>query len=143
MFMGEFSHSIDPKNRVIIPAKFRESLGEKFVMTAGLDGCLYLCTYKDWEAFATQLSGLPFTRESREFQRHFTQNAAEIEIDKQGRALIPANLKMRAGIEKDVVFVGVISKVELWAKERLDNAQPDATMEEIAEKMATEYGLRF
>ena len=143
MFMGEFNHSIDPKNRVIIPAKFREGLGDVFVVTAGLDGCLYLCPNKDWEEFVKKLSELPFTRETREFQRFFTQNAAEIEIDKQGRALIPANLKALAGIDKDVVFVGVIGKVELWAKERLDGVTPDASMEDIAEKLSTEYGLRF
>lgn len=143
MFMGEFNHSLDPKNRAFIPAKFREGLGESFVITAGLDGCLYLCPMSDWEAFATKLSELPFTKETREFQRFFMQNAAECEPDKQGRIIIPANLKELAGIEKDIVFVGVIGKVELWSKERLEAGKPDETMEEIAEKMSTEFGLRF
>ncbi len=143
MFMGEFNHTIDPKNRVIVPVKFRDELGECFVVTAGLDGCLYLCPQKDWEAFVEKLSQLPFTRETRELQRHFMQNAAECELDKQGRILIPANLKVLAGFEKDVVFVGVIGKVELWSKERLEANAPKSSMEEIAEKMSTEYGLRF
>ena len=143
MFMGEFNHSIDPKNRVIVPAKFREGLGENFVVSAGLDGCLYMWTYADWESFVLKLEELPFTRETRELQRFFSQNSSELEFDKQGRVLVPANLKKMAGIEKDVVFVGAIGKVELWAKERLDGVAPSAPMEDIAEKLATEYGLSF
>lgn len=143
MFMGEFNHVLDPKNRVIVPAKFREELKEKFVITAGLDGCLYILTYEYWERFVAQLAELPFTKQTRELQRFFTQNAAEAEIDKQGRIVIPANLKSLAGIDKDVVFVGVIGKIELWAKEKLENAQSDDTMENIAERMSTEFGLRL
>ncbi len=143
MFMGEFNHSIDPKNRVIVPAKFREGLGESFVASAGLDGCLYMWKYADWEGFVTRLEELPFTKETRELQRFFSQNSAELEFDKQGRVLIPANLKALAGIEKDVTFIGAIGKVELWARERLAGAAPSAPVEDIAEKLATEYGLRF
>ena len=143
MFMGEFNHVLDPKNRVIIPSKFREELKEKFVLTAGLDGCLYLLTYDYWERFAEQLAQLPFTKQTRELQRFFAQNAAETEIDKQGRIVIPANLKSLAGIDKDVVFVGVIGKIELWAKEKLESSQADDTMENIAERMSTEFGLRL
>lgn len=143
MFMGEFNHVLDPKNRVIVPAKFREELKEKFVLTAGLDGCLYLLTYEHWEKFAEQLAGLPYTKKSRDFQRFFTQNATEAEIDNQGRIVIPANLKKLAEINKDVVFVGVIGKIELWAKEKLENSQADDSMENIAEQMATEFGLKL
>ena len=143
MFMGEFNHVLDPKNRVIVPAKFREELKDRFVLTAGLDGCLYLLTYEYWEKFAAQLAELPFTRQTRELQRFFTQNAAEAEIDKQGRIVIPANLKSLAGIDKEVVFVGVIGKIELWAKEKLESSQADDTMENIAERMSTEFGLRL
>ena len=143
MFMGEFNHVLDPKNRVIVPAKFREELKDRFVLTAGLDGCLYLLTYEYWERFASQLAELPFTKQTRELQRFFTQNAAETEIDKQGRIVIPANLKSLAGIDKDVVFVGVIGKIELWAKEKLESSQADDTMENIAERMSTEFGLRL
>ena len=143
MFMGEFNHVLDPKNRVIVPAKFREELKDRFVLTAGLDGCLYLLTYEYWERFASQLAELPFTIQTRALQRFFTQNAAETEIDKQGRIVIPANLKSLAGIDKDVVFVGVIGKIELWAKEKLESSQADDTMENIAERMSTEFGLRL
>jgi len=143
MFMGEFNHTIDPKNRVIVPAKFREELGEAFVISAGLDGCLYLTKKSDWEAFAQRLAELPFTAETRQLQRHFMRNSLECEPDKQGRILIPQNLKDLAGLEKDVVLVGSVTKVEIWSKERLDGMSGDETMEEIAEKMSVDYNLRF
>lgn len=143
MFMGEYNHSIDPKNRVIVPAKFRDELGEGFVVTAGLDGCLYLCPKEDWMKFVEELRKLPITRETRELQRYFMKNAADCEIDKQGRILIPSNLKEIAGLYKDVVFVGVISKVELWSKERLEKNVPDEPMEDIAERLSAQYNLSF
>jgi len=143
MFMGQFNHTIDPKNRLFVPAKFREELGESFVITAGLDGCLYICTKSDFEEFASKLAQLPFTRETRELERFFMANAAECEQDKQGRFIIPTNLRELAGITKDIVFVGVISKIEVWSKERFEHQSPNASAEEIAEKMSTEYGLRF
>ena len=86
MFMGEFNHVLDPKNRVIVPAKFREELKDRFVLTAGLDGCLYLLTYEYWERFASQLAELPFTKQTRELQRFFTQNAAETEDSDPGQS---------------------------------------------------------
>ena len=143
MFMGEFNHVLDPKNRVIVPAKFREELKGKFIITTGLDGCLYILTYENWEKFAEELAKLPYTKDSRRFQRNFTQNANEVEIDNQGRIVIPANLKPKASINKDVVFVGVIGKIELWAKEVLENNDSDESMESIAEQMAVEYGLKL
>ena len=142
MFMGQYNHTIDEKGRVIVPSKFREELGEGFVVTAGLDGCLYLYPKKDWENFAAGLNQLPFTKEAREFQRHFMLNAAECEIDKQGRILIPQKLRIRAALEKEVVFVGMISKIELWDRERLESSS-DSSMDEIAEHVAETYGLRF
>lgn len=143
MFMGEFNHTIDPKNRVIVPAKFREALGENFVVSSGLDGCLYLTPAKDWEAFAGKLAELPNTREARQLQRFFMQNASECELDKQGRILVPQKLKELAELDKDVVLVGAGNKVELWSKARLDSISLDETMEDIVEKMSTEYGLKF
>ena len=88
MFMGEFNHTIDPKNRVIVPAKFREGLGEKFVVSAGLDGCLYLMKNEDWESFAESLNELPINKESRQLVRFFMRNAQECEPDKQGSSLV-------------------------------------------------------
>ena len=129
MFMGEFNHSIDPKNRVIVPAKFREGLGENFVVSAGLDGCLYMWTYADWESFVMKLEELPFTRETRELQRFFTQNASELEFDKQGRIIIPQELKSYAGIEKELVTMGAMSKIEIWSKEVWENPANNSKMD--------------
>lgn len=143
MFMGSFNHSIDPKNRVFVPSKFRDGLSDNFVITAGLDGCLYLCTYSDWESFVEKLAELPMKKETRELQRFFMQNAAEAAVDKQGRVIIPASLKSYAGIDKDVVFVGAIRKVELWSKERLENHTPVKDMDDIVETLSNEYGLKF
>ena len=143
MFMGEFNHTIDPKNRIIVPAKFRESLGDIFVIMIGLDGCLYLTTKEYWDAFAERLASLPFTAESRKLQRHFLRNSQECEPDKQGRILIPQNLKDLAGLEKDVVMVGSGNKIEIWSKERLDKITEDDEAEELTEKMSVEYNLKF
>lgn len=143
MFMGEYNHSIDAKGRLFVPAKFREELGDNFVVSAGLDGCLYLSTQNYFEEFAQNLAALPFTREAREMQRHFLMNASNGEIDKQGRILIPAKLKELANLTKDVVIVGVIKKIEIWDKETLEKGIRDKSMEDIAEKMSAEYGLRF
>ncbi|MCR5432326.1 MAG: division/cell wall cluster transcriptional repressor MraZ [Lachnospiraceae bacterium] len=143
MFMGQFNHTIDPKNRLFLPARFREELGDSFVVTAGLDGCLYICPKTDFEEFARKLAELPFTAETRQFQRFFMQNAAECEQDKQGRFIIPAILKELAGITKDIVFVGVISKIEVWSKERFEKSTLSESVEDIAEKMSTQFGLRF
>lgn len=141
--MGEYNHTIDNKNRVIVPVRFRTELGDSFVVTAGLDGCLYLYPMEDWNRFAEGLKSLPFTKEAREFQRHFMQNAAECELDKQGRILIPAKLKTSASLEKEVVFVGVISKVELWSADKLLQRSTNESVEDIAEKMSTQFGLTF
>ena len=143
MFMGEFDHTIDVKNRVIVPAKFRDELGEKFVVSAGLDGCLYLTKKEDWEEFAGRLAGLPMTKESRQLVRFFMKNAQECEPDKQGRIVIPQGLKELAGLEKDIVMIGSESKVEIWSKEKLDSQSGDESMEDIVEKLSTEYGLKF
>ena len=143
MFMGEFNHTIDPKNRVIVPAKYREELGEKFVVSAGLDGCLYLSKKEDWEEFSSHLAELPMKHETRQLVRFFMRNAQECEPDKQGRIIIPQKLKEHAALEKDVVLLGSGSKVEIWSKERLDNESLDESMEDIAERLSVEYGLKF
>ena len=106
MFMGTYDHSIDAKGRVIVPAKFREELGDSFVVTLGLDGCLFVYPQEDWEDFVKQLRELPGSKEARKLQRYFMAGAASCELDKQGRTLIPANLREKAGLEKDIVFVG-------------------------------------
>lgn len=143
MFMGEYNFTLDPKNRVSVPAKFREELGEKFVISSGMDGCLYLTTTAYWEEFSRKLSELPGTQEARMLQRFFNRNASEIEIDKQGRVLIPQKLKELAKLEKDVVVIGNGNKVEIWSEEKLDSMEFNESMESIAEKMSVEYGFKF
>ena len=141
MFMGEYNHTLDTKGRLIIPSKFRETLGEKFVVTKGLDGCLFVYANDDWNAFEQKLTSLPLiNKEARQFARFFLAGAATVEVDKQGRILLPAALREFAGLEKDVVLVGVGSRVEIWSKERyLENNDFD-DMDEIAEHMA-ELGI--
>ena len=126
MFMSQYNHTIDAKGRVIIPAKFREKLGDNFVITKGLDGCLYGYAREERSAFEEKLGTLPITnKNSRQFTRFFLAGAAECELDKQGRILIPGVLREFAGLEKDVVLVGVASKIEIWSKERWDEANGD------------------
>lgn len=135
MFKGEYNHTIDTKGRVIIPAKFREKLGESFVITKGLDGCLNGYSNEDWEVLEEKLSSMPLTnKESRQFSRFFLAGAADCEVDKQGRVLIPTVLREFAQLEKDVVFVGVSKRIEIWSKERWAEvtAQYDDNMDEIA-----------
>lgn len=140
--MGEFNHSIDAKGRIIVPAKFREDLGEEFVVTLGLDGCLFLYPDSEWREFVEQLKHLPGNRQARQLQRYFLAGATTCEIDKQGRILIPAKLREHAKLEKDVVFVGVLGKIEIWSKELWDANDDYGDMETIAENMS-ELGISF
>ncbi len=142
MFMGTYAHSIDAKGRVIVPAKFRETLGDSFVVTLGLDGCLFVYPEEEWEDFIKQLKGLPGSKEARKLQRYFTAGAAPCDVDKQGRVLIPSNLREKAGLEKDIVFVGVMSKIEIWSKERWDENEDFDNVDDIAERMS-EFGLSY
>ena len=141
MFMGEYNHTIDAKGRLIIPSKFRESLGDTFVVTKGLDGCLFVYDNEEWNAFEEKLKSLPITnKEARQFVRFFLAGAAEVEVDKQGRILVPNILREFAQISKDVVLIGVASRIEIWSKERFDGMAAYEDMDEIAEHMA-ELGL--
>lgn len=141
MFMGEYNHTIDTKGRLIIPSKFRETLGEEFVVTKGLDGCLFVYDNKEWAAFEEKLKSLPLTnKDARQFVRFFLAGAAMAEVDKQGRILVPSVLREFAALEKEVVLIGVASRVEIWSKERWESSASYEDMEEIAEHMA-ELGL--
>lgn len=141
MFMGEYNHTIDTKGRLIIPSKFREILGDAFVVTKGLDGCLFVYDNEEWKRFEEKLRSLPITnKEARQFVRFFLAGAAEAEVDKQGRILIPNVLREFAELTKDVVLVGVGSRIEIWSRERFEDAAAFDDMDEIAEHMA-ELGL--
>ncbi|ADD02747.1 MraZ protein [Thermoanaerobacter mathranii subsp. mathranii str. A3] len=138
MLMGQYEHTIDAKGRVIIPAKFREELGEKFVLTKGLDNCLFVYSLEEWKNIEAKLKTLPLTKkDARAFTRFFLAGAVECEIDKQGRILIPANLREYAKIEKDVIFIGVSTRVEIWSKEVWEeySNNTDVSFEEIAEHL--------
>ena len=113
MFIGEYQHSLDSKNRIIVPSKLREGLGDKFIISKGLDGCLYAYPIDEWQKFEEKLKNLPLTnRDARAFVRFFVAGATEVETDKQGRGLIPANLREYAGIEKEIVTIGALNKVD-------------------------------
>lgn len=141
MFMGEYNHTVDAKGRLIIPSKFREVLGDEFVVTKGLDGCLFVYENSEWQAFEEKLQTLPITnKDARQFVRFFLAGAASVEVDKQGRILLPNVLREFAEISKDVVLIGVASRIEIWSKERWDGAATYEDMESIAEHMS-ELGL--
>lgn len=138
MFIGEYQHSLDSKNRIIIPSKIREDLGARFVITKGLDNCLYVYPMNEWENLEIKLKTLPLTsKDARAFVRFFFSGATECEMDKQGRTTIASNLLQYAGIEKDVVIIGVSNRLEIWGKEgweEYNNLNID--FNEIAEKMS-------
>ena len=137
MFMGEYNHTIDAKGRVIVPSKFREALGDAFVVTKGLDGCLFAYDNEEWAAFEEKLKSLPITnKDARQFVRFFLAGATEAEVDKQGRILLPGSLREFAALLKDVVLIGVGSRIEIWSKERYDGTASYEDMDAIAEHMA-------
>lgn len=137
MFMGEYNHTIDAKGRLIIPSKFREVLGDEFVVTKGLDGCLFVYDNNEWTAFEEKLKSLPLTnKDARKFVRFFLAGAANVEVDKQGRILVPSVLREFGELNKDVVLVGVASRIEIWSKERWNSTADYEDMDEIAEHMA-------
>ena len=136
MFMGEYNHTVDAKGRLIVPSKFREQLGEEFVVTKGLDGCLFVYDNTEWKALEEKLHALPLTNaNARKVTRFFLAGATACEVDKQGRILLPAVLREFAGIEKEAVLVGVGSRIEIWSKDTWNKMNTYDDMEEIAESM--------
>ena len=139
MLIGEYAHSIDAKGRLIMPAKLKEDIGEKFVITKGLDGCLFVYSQKEWKNFEEKLRAFPLTnKDARALMRFFLAGAMECEIDKQGRFLITSNLRDFAGLEKEVIIVGVLNKIEIWSKDKWTAYTEKENLEadEIAEKMS-------
>ena len=136
MFMGEYNHIIDAKGRLIIPARFRELLGEEFILTKGLDGCLSIYPMDAWEAFETKLRALPLTnKNARTFTRFFVAGATNCELDRQGRILVPQTLREFAGLEKEVVLTGNLDRIEIWSKEKWSENCNYDDMDSIAESM--------
>ena len=143
MFMGEYNHTVDAKGRLIVPSKFREALGSEFVLTKGLDGCLFVFPMKEWEAFEEKLRSLPLIdKNARKFSRFFLAGASTCELDKQGRILVPGTLREFAQMDKEVVLTGMLDRIEVWSKEQWleNNAYDD--MDDIAQSMQ-ELGLNI
>ncbi|ERK30828.1 MULTISPECIES: division/cell wall cluster transcriptional repressor MraZ [Clostridium] len=138
MFIGEYNHGLDAKNRMIIPSKLREELGNKFILTKGLDGCLYAYPLNEWKILEEKLKSLPLTnKDARAFVRFFFSGATEIELDKQGRGLIPQNLLEYAKIEKEIVSIGVLTRVEIWSKDKWNEYNDEnIDYDSLAEKMS-------
>ena len=157
LFMGTYNHTVDPKGRIIVPSKFRELLGENFVVCRGLDKCLWVFTEKEWDDFSGRLYSLQTSNRDVAFAnsdlklsstdirylvRFFTGSCTETCLDKQGRILITQPLRDYAALDKDVVLVGVSNKIEIWDKERWDQVSGFDNIEEIAERMG-ELGFGF
>ncbi len=137
MFMGEYNHTVDAKGRLIVPSKFRELLGDEFVVTKGLDRCLFVYPSDEWENIQGNFRNVSqFSKEARKLARFFFAGAAMCEVDKQGRILLPAVLREYAGLEKDVVLAGVLNRIEIWDKERWCETSEYDDVEEIGEHMA-------
>ncbi len=142
MFIGEYEHSVDAKGRVIMPAKLRDDIGEKFILTKGLDGCLFAYSQNEWLNFEEKLKTLPLTnKNARDFVRFFLSGAIECEIDKQGRFLIPSNLRSYAMLDKEIVIIGVGTRIEIWNREVWNKTGENISADEIAENMDKLLGI--
>lgn len=141
MFMGEYHHTIDEKGRIIIPSKFREDLGEKFIITRGIENCLFVYSLSSWEKITNKLEALPFTKkDARQFVRFFLSGATTAEFDKQGRVNITSPLISYANLQKDCVVIGTGDRLEIWSQEDwnafFDSAS--SNMSDIAENLFNE-----
>ncbi|MDY0408099.1 division/cell wall cluster transcriptional repressor MraZ [Virgibacillus soli] len=138
MFMGEFQHNFDTKGRIIVPSKFREDLGASFVVTRGLDKCLFAYPMEEWKILEEKLKQLPLTKkDARAFTRFFFSGAIECEIDKQGRINVPQPLRKYASLDRECVVIGVSNRIEFWAKEVWEEyfVESEESFAEIAENL--------
>ena len=137
MFMGEYHHSIDDKGRVTIPSKVRYELGENFVVTRGLDNCLFIYPKDEWTNIINKYKELPNTKDARNFMRFFLSGATMCEFDKQGRINIPSPLIKYADLTKECVVIGVNDRLEVWSKERWENFinENEDDLSDIADKL--------
>lgn len=132
-FTGEYRHSLDSKGRLIVPSRFRDKLGSRFMIGRGYDACLVIYDMEDWEAFSARLAALPGNSvKARQLVRYFMSGTMEVEVDKQGRILLPQQLRDIAGITKDVVFAGSGARAELWDADKYDAMTSAETTESIA-----------
>ena len=138
MLIGEYHHNIDEKGRLIIPSKFRDEIGKEFIVTGGLDGCLFIYSKSQWEKIVSKLQTLPFTKkDARTFNRFFLSSATVCEFDKQGRINIPSNLINYASIQKECTIIGVNDRLEVWASDKFDTLIEENTsaIEGVAENL--------
>ena len=136
MLMGEYEHTLDAKGRISMPAKLRKDMGDTFILTKGLDGCLFAFSQEEWLNFENKLKLLPLSdKNARNFVRFFLAGATECELDKQGRFLIPINLRGAASLEKEAVIIGVGTRLEKWNKAIWEQKDEEISLEEIAENM--------
>jgi len=142
MFYGEFTHALDEKNRLIVPmrlrGKIKETFVERFIITKGLDNCLFLFTVDEWRLFENKTKALPLTgKDARAYTRHLFSGASECTIDKQGRISIPLYLKNYAQIRKDVIVIGVMNRIEIWSREKWISysKNTERSVNEIAEQL--------
>lgn len=134
MLIGEYQHNIDPKGRVFIPARFREDLGERFFVTRGPDSCLFAYSQTEWEVLESRVRAMPMSK-ARKLQIYLFASAACVEADKQGRILLPANLRAHAGLTRDVMIIGASSRVEIWDRQRWQDFCSTITDESIKSVM--------
>lgn len=134
MLIGEYQHNIDLKGRVIVPSRFREDLGDCFYVTKGLDGCLFVLSAEGWKNLQEKVSAMPVSK-ARGLQRFFFSGAVEAEPDKQGRILIPQNLRTYASLDRDVTFIGTSSRAEIWDTAKWNEFNTSLTQDTIAEAM--------
>ena len=138
MLIGEYHHNIDEKGRLIIPSKFREEIGDSFVVTKGLDGCLFVYSLSEWEKIVNKLKKLPFTKkDARTFTRFFLSSATVCEFDRQGRINLVNSLIEYAGLKKECAVIGVNDRLEIWALDKFNNLMEEKTLEldDIAENL--------
>jgi len=136
MLMGEFEHTLDTKGRISMPARLRKDMGDTFILTKGLDGCLFAFSQEEWLNFETKLKSLPLSdQNARNFVRFFLSGATECEIDKQGRFLIPGNLRQAAKLEKEAVIIGVGTRLEIWNKSTWKAKDEEISADEIAKNL--------
>lgn len=138
MLIGEYHHNIDEKGRLIIPAKFREEIGNSFVVTKGLDGCLFVYSLVEWEKMVNKLKKLPFTKkDARTFSRFFLASATVCEFDRQGRINLMNSLTLYAGLKKECAIIGVNDRLEIWDLEKFNNLmkENEEELDEISENL--------
>lgn len=138
MLIGEYHHNLDEKGRLIIPSKFREDIGKEFIVTRGLDGCLFVYAMKEWDNIVSKLRTLPFTKkDARTFNRFFMSGATVCEFDKQGRINIPSSLLNYANIQKECTIIGVNDRLEIWASDKFDNliVENNELISDVAENL--------